>query len=54
MLLPKIVMTSPGASAPPCRLAALTTPCGVNTGALELLPAVPCVIVKFWPAMVTF
>jgi hypothetical protein len=52
MLAPKMVITSPGATAPGCRLAALTTPCGVNTGALGPLPDVPCVTANFCPAMV--
>src|SRR5664279_4718197 len=52
MLLPKIVISSPGATAPDCRLAALTTPCGVNTGALVPLPDVPCVTGNVRPAMV--
>src|ERR1017187_4613226 len=52
MLAPKIVINSPGATAPGCRLAALTTPCGVNTGAPVPLPDVPCVTGNVCPAMV--
>src|ERR1035437_7770620 len=52
MLAPKMVISSPGATAPDCRLAALTTPCGVNTGALVPLPDVTCVTGNARPAMV--